>query len=136
MKGWIALFAILALVNTYPSALAIAEEKPIPASTKEVISVAGEWEGEWRATEGATGRMPFRLQQEGERVWGEYDSPDTRVPYFAAKVEGTLKGEKLSLTVPQFSYSYFNLTVDGDRIDGTGSARANIKFSVTLRKTK
>lgn len=138
MRSWIVRFAILAMVIAFAPAsigIAAAQQTKEPLSTPATsadgtIFVADIKKCEWNARFGGNGWFYFRLQQEGERVWGEYDSPDTRTSYSGAKVEGTIKGKKLSLKIPEFEFGHLELTVDGDQITGSGSARANIPFSV------
>ena len=103
------------------------------AAKSATTSVAGQWSGKW-VLGGRSGRVPLRLNQEGSRVWGTYDSPDVPSPYHDVKVEGTLEGNHLVLKIPQFAFGFIDVNVNGDgktmtgRISGSTNRIAEVGF--------
>lgn len=74
------------------------------------FSVAGTCYGEWRGV-GFTGSLTFYLKQDGEKVWGTLDSPNSRPARYDVKIEGALKGDQLSMIIPEAAHSYIKATV-------------------------
>ena len=97
------------------------------------LSVAGSWPGKWACC-AVSGRVPLWLNQDGSRVWGTYDSPDVRPPYYNVKVEGTLEGNHLVLKIPQFAFGFIDVAVSEDgktmegRISGSTNRIVDVKF--------
>ena len=112
--------AALALVP-----VVVAQTAPDPKS------LLGEWIGSWsdRATAKANGRYYLTIEKvEGNKVFGRGEVHAQRTTEF--KFQGALEGNRLRYGRDTVA----DLTIDGDRMEGTTTGRAN--WSIKLNKQK
>jgi hypothetical protein len=120
MIRWIftrALFSVLSI--------ALFTSLASPQATVDPQSLVGTWSGNWVASHGEknSGQYVLTIERvDGEKVIGKGEITGRRSSEF--KVNGTLSGNQLS-------YGRTTLTVDGERMSGTGN---NSKITLTKQK--
>jgi len=83
----------------------------------------GTWDGTWTWSS-YSGRIVLHLIEKGEAVEGTYDVYGGRQgDQVGVAVKGTLKGDRLTLSVPSNPQGGFEGTVKGDEMSGTFRGR-------------
>lgn len=114
--------------------LIMAATVSVGRASAQGTSLDGTWDGAW-SWSSYSGRIVLHLAQRGEAVEGTYDVyGGHQGDQVGVAVKGTLKGDRLILSVPSNPHGGFEATVKGDEMSGTFRGRtATNTFSA--RKT-
>jgi len=103
--------------------LIVATVVSVGGASAQSGALDGTWDGTW-SWSSYSGRIVLHLAQKGEAVEGTYDVYGGRQgDQVGVAVKGTLKGDRLTLSVPSNPQGGFEATVKGDEMSGAFRGR-------------